>query len=57
MPSFLRTHPYAGDRQAAIEALYDELQRSEPRSSGGKLYVGRQNLARRIPVSERRFPE
>jgi predicted Zn-dependent protease len=57
VPSFLRTHPYAGDRQAAIEALYDELHRAEPRSSRDKLYVGRQNLLRRIPMSERKFPE
>ena len=39
--------------RAAID-LCDELQSTEPSSP---LYIGRENLARRIPRSERVFPE
>jgi predicted Zn-dependent protease len=53
-PAFLRTHPYHSERRAAIERLYAELQRAEPKSD---LYLGRTNLKRRVPMSERRFED
>jgi predicted Zn-dependent protease len=53
-PAFLRSHPYHADRGAQVEQLYAELQDREPRSD---LYIGRTNLRRLIPKSERRFPE
>lgn len=54
VPSFLRTHPYHADRQAAIEQLYHELAQDEPRPH---LYVGRPNLRQRMPMSVRKFAE
>jgi predicted Zn-dependent protease len=53
-PAFMRTHPYHADRRAAVERLFAELQTTEPRSD---LYIGRPNLQRRIPMSERKFDE
>ncbi|MGE0755939.1 MAG: M48 family metalloprotease, partial [Pirellulaceae bacterium] len=47
MPSFLRTHPYPGDRQEAIQELYEELQRTDPRDD---LLTGRDHLRRRSPA-------
>ena len=53
-PSFLRTHPYHIDRHRAVLDRYTELQAAEPAT---RLYIGRQNLVRRIPRSARVFPE
>ena len=54
MPAFLRTHPFHIDRYQAVLSLYDELQRQNPQP---KLYIGRENLARRIPRSVKAFEE
>lgn len=54
MPDFLRTHPFHMDRFRAIQERYDELSRAEP---ADRLYLGAANLQRRIPRSEREFPE
>jgi predicted Zn-dependent protease len=53
-PAFFRTHPFHMDRFRAVNALYHDLQRTEPQEN---LYLGAQNLERRIPRSEREFPE
>ena len=54
MPAFLRTHPNPIDRHDAVVAQYDELQTAMPKP---KLYVGRENLRRRIPRSVREFAD
>jgi predicted Zn-dependent protease len=54
VPSFLRTHPYHADRQRAVEVVHAELQQSDPRD---RLYVGSENLRRRIPMSSHKFEE
>jgi predicted Zn-dependent protease len=54
MPGFLRAHPYERDRYEAVMQRYDELQRVEPADS---LYIGRENLRRRIPRSQQEFEE
>lgn len=54
LPAFLRTHPFHMDRFRAIQARYDELRRAEPAE---RLYLGKINLERRIPRSQREFPE
>ncbi|MBW3596065.1 MAG: M48 family metallopeptidase [Planctomycetes bacterium] len=54
MPAFLRTHPFHMDRFRAIEDRYEHLNRAEPAEN---LYIGAANLRRRIPRSERVFPE
>jgi beta-barrel assembly-enhancing protease len=51
---FLRTHPYHIDRHRAVLALFEDLQRQDPRA---ELYIGRPNIARRIPRSVRNFGE
>ena len=52
IPDFLRTHPYHLDRYRAAIDLCNELQSVEPKESP---YIGRENLARRIPRSVRVF--
>jgi predicted Zn-dependent protease len=42
--AFLRSHPYEGERHAAVMKLYEELQADEPRDD---LYVGQENLQQR----------
>lgn len=54
VPGFLRTHPFHADRQAAIERAFQDLHRG---GAGIELYVGRENVRRRIPMSVRRFDE
>jgi Zn-dependent protease with chaperone function len=54
MPEFLRTHPYPIDRRDAVMAQYDELQTASPKPD---LYVGRENLRRRIPRTVREFAD
>ena len=53
-PDWLRSHPRWADRHQAILALYDELQKQQPRD---RLYVGRENLRRRVPRSQKQFAE
>jgi predicted Zn-dependent protease len=52
--SFFRTHPYSDERSAAILRQYDELEQQDPQET---LYRGKENLARRIPKSQREFHE
>jgi predicted Zn-dependent protease len=54
MPTFLRTHPYPTDRDAAIRELAAQLQSQRPNDA---LYVGRKNLQSRVPRSARQFDE
>jgi predicted Zn-dependent protease len=54
MPSFLRTHPYHAERYAAIKTFAAEARKERP---DAKLYVGAENLRRRVPWSEREFVE
>jgi predicted Zn-dependent protease len=52
MPALMRTHPFSLDRHRAIVAQAEKLIADSP---DAPLYVGRTNLARRIPRSEREF--
>ncbi len=54
LPSFLRSHPYERERYEAVLKRYDELQQAQPRDD---LYLGAENLRRRVPRSEQEFPE
>ncbi len=54
VPSFMRSHPYHWERSRAIREQTVDLMNQRRR---GKLYVGRTNLARRIPRDEKRFPD
>lgn len=54
IPSFLRSHPAPEGRHKAIMELYRELQEAEPKE---KLYIGRENLRRRVARVRRRFDE
>lgn len=52
LPSFMQTHPYHLDRFKAISDRYDKLQAAMPKD---KLYLGCENLTRRIPWSVKEF--
>ncbi len=52
--SFLRSHPLHRERAQAVLRRYEELQRTERRAT---LYIGRQNLAQRVPRARREFEE
>jgi len=52
MPALFRTHPFSLDRHRAIVAQAEKLIADSP---DAPLYVGRMNLARRIPRSEQEF--
>jgi predicted Zn-dependent protease len=54
LPAFLRTHPPHADRHRAILATFEELQRKSPVA---ELYVGRENLRRRLPREQQAFEE
>src|SRR5262245_48514064 len=54
MPAFLRTHPLTAERRESLRAAYGELQAAAPNE---KLYLGQENLARRIPRPQREFAE
>ncbi len=54
MPAFLRTHPLTAERRESLRIAYAELQAAAP---SDKLYLGRENLSRRIPRSQREFAE
>jgi len=54
LPQFLQSHPAPGDRHKAIMELYDELVRKDPKPG---LYVGKENLRRRIPRRREEFPQ
>lgn len=52
MPKFLRSHPAPLDRYRAVMQQTKQLQQSQPNS---ELYVGRENLRRRVARSRKRF--
>jgi predicted Zn-dependent protease len=52
--SFLRSHPFPGDRYEAVRARCHELLRQNPEA---RLYVGRENLRQRTPRSQNLFPD
>jgi predicted Zn-dependent protease len=54
MPAFFRTHPPSAERRANLAETVNTLKEMDPKLV---LYVGRQNLVRRIPKNERKFPE
>jgi predicted Zn-dependent protease len=54
MPAFLRTHPLTAERRESLRATYAELQAAAPTE---KLYLGRENLVRRITRTQREFAE
>lgn len=53
-PVLLRTHPPRADRRRAILDLFGQLQARSPKD---KLYIGRENLRRRVTRAEREFEE
>ncbi len=53
LPRFLQTHPFPLERFNAVNHLADAL----TAKTGGNLYVGRENLKRRLPKNKQRFPE
>ncbi len=54
MPSFLRSHPFHQDRFRDIARLAETLKQQQP---ANRLYVGQENLKRRIPRTTREFAE
>jgi predicted Zn-dependent protease len=54
LPDFLRSHPAPEGRHQAILELYDQLQQEQPKQ---KLYIGKENLRRRITRAQREFKE
>ena len=52
LPSYFRTHPPAEERSKAVQDLYEELQRTAPNE---RLYIGKENLRRRITRAEKEF--
>jgi predicted Zn-dependent protease len=54
LPAFLRTHPLTVERRDNLGTIYGQLQADEPRDD---LYLGRENLTRRITRQERMFDE
>ena len=54
MPAFFRTHPLTAERRENLTQTYAELQAAEPKA---RLYLGRENLARRLTRAQREFPE
>jgi predicted Zn-dependent protease len=51
---FLRSHPDAKSRNEAILKIYKQEQQADPKP---RLYVGKENLRRRISKAEQEFPE
>jgi predicted Zn-dependent protease len=54
LPDFLQSHPAPENRYEAIMKLYDDLQQAAPKD---RLYLGKENLRRRLAKSRRMFPE
>ena len=54
LPAFFRSHPYHRDRGKAIDRAYAELRMAQPNAD---LYVGRENLRRRVTRAHRKFAE
>jgi predicted Zn-dependent protease len=54
LPDFLRTHPAPEGRHKAILELYNKLQQEQPQK---KLYIGKENLRRRVSRARQEFEE
>jgi predicted Zn-dependent protease len=54
MATFFRTHPPSAERRDNLAATIAKLKADRPRDS---LYLGKENLKRRIPKSDREFEE
>jgi predicted Zn-dependent protease len=54
LPAFLRTHPPSAERRENLVATFQKLQAAAP---SDKLYIGRENLARRLTRQQREFIE
>jgi beta-barrel assembly-enhancing protease len=54
MPAFFRTHPPSAERREQVAAVFGELQGARPSAD---LYLGRQNLQRRLTKEQKRFDE
>jgi len=54
MPAFLRTHPLSAERHENLKKTFVELAAAEPRD---RLYIGRENLDRRLTRQQREFKE
>lgn len=54
LPAFLRTHPPSAERNQNLRATFDKLQVAAPND---KLYLGRENLTRRLTRQQREFAE
>jgi predicted Zn-dependent protease len=52
LPSIFRSHPPPDERRKAVLDLYEELQKAEPKEH---LYIGKENLRRRISRKEQEF--
>jgi predicted Zn-dependent protease len=54
MPAFLRTHPLTAERRESLRTTYTQLQADAP---SDHLYLGRENLIRRVTRQQREFAE
>lgn len=54
MPAFFRTHPLTAERRENLTETYANLQIAEPKD---RLYLGRENLSRRLTRAQREFAE
>jgi predicted Zn-dependent protease len=54
LPAFIRTHPLTAERRENLRTTYAELQAGDPQP---RLYLGRENLARRITRAQQLFAE
>lgn len=54
MLDFFRSHPPDRERWEAVQRQYHQLQRAQPRD---RLYLGRENLQRRVTRAQRAFAE
>ncbi len=54
LPFFLRSHPAPETRGEDVLKVFKELTGDSP---GAKLYLGKENLRRRVALSRHRFPE
>ena len=54
LPGFLRSHPVSAERVETLRELYAQLQKEDPKA---KLYVGRENLRRRIARAKKEIVE
>ncbi len=52
LPSFLQSHPAPANRRQVVIDAYDQLQLQRP---AGRLYVGKENLRRRVARSRQEF--